>query len=181
MVPAPAMGPAGPGNRIRSGHGLGIVRAALEGELAFGDVVVIAAQARTDFAMIGEILGGHLRSKGCAGLVVDGAVRDIDQLGSWSDFPVFARAVNPLGPTSAAGGVLNGPIEAGGCNISPGDLILGDADGLIALNPALARAHLAGARAKLELEQRWISQLAAGQSAKDVFGLQRAPQVSESL
>ena len=136
-----------------------------------GDVVVIAAQARTDFAMIGEILGGHLRSKGCAGLVVDGAVRDIDQLGSWSDFPVFARAVNPLGPTSAAGGVLNGPIEAGGCNISPGDLILGDADGLIALNPALARARLAGARAKLELEQRWISQLAAGQSAKDVFGL----------
>ena len=136
-----------------------------------GDVVVIAAQARTDFAMIGEILGGHLRSRGCAGLVVDGAVRDIDQLGSWSDFPVFARAVNPLGPTSAAGGVLNGPVEVGGCSISPGDLILGDADGLIALNPALARAHLAGARAKLDLEQRWISQLAAGQSAKDVLGL----------
>ena len=53
----------------------------------------------------------------------------------------------------------------------PGDLILGDADGLIALNPALARAHLAGASTKLDLEQRWISQLAAGQSAKDVFGL----------
>ena len=76
--------------------------------------------------------------------MVDGAVRDIDQLGSWSDFPVFARAVNPLGPTSAAGGVLNGPVEVGGCSISPGDLILGDADGLIALNPALARAFGGG-------------------------------------
>lgn len=136
-----------------------------------GDVVVVAAQARTDFAMIGEILGGHLRAKGCAGLVVDGAVRDIDQLGSWPDFPVFARGINPRGPTSAAGGALFGGIDVGGCPVNAGDLILGDADGLIVLDADLARAHLDAAKAKIGLEQRWIAALASGKAAGDVFGL----------
>lgn len=140
-------------------------------EVAAGQVVVIAAGGVLSHAMIGEILGGHLRAKGCAGLVVDGAVRDISDLGTWPDFPVFARSINPLGPTSARSGTINAPVEIGGCLVEPGDLIIGDRDGLVALPPALAQARLNVARAKLELEQQWIERLSAGTSAVEIFGL----------
>lgn len=136
-----------------------------------GDVVMIAAAGRTDYAMIGEILGGRLRDKGCAGLVVDGAVRDIRDLGSWADFPVYARAINPLGPTSAAEGSLQQPVRLGGIDVTPGNLILGDADGLVALRPDQARHRLPEALAKLEREGEWIAGLAAGKAASEVFGL----------
>ena len=63
-----------------------------------GDVLVIAAGGRADTAMIGDILGGHLRAKGGAGLICDGAVRDTDWLAAWDDVPVYARHVNPRGP-----------------------------------------------------------------------------------
>lgn len=136
-----------------------------------GDVLVIAAGGRIDFAMIGDILGGHLRNIGCAGLIVDGAVRDIDTLGSWTDFPVFARAINPRGPTSAAEGEINGIVNIAGCSITPGDLIIGDRDGIIALPPALVNSRLKDAKAKLEAEETWIKGLKSGKTAGDVFGL----------
>ncbi|WP_434054395.1 MAG: dimethylmenaquinone methyltransferase [Roseibium sp.] len=136
-----------------------------------GDVVVIAAGGRADNAMIGEILGGDLREKGCAGIIVDGAVRDIDVLGNWPDFPVFSRSVTPRGPVGAAKGEINGSVSFGGCTISPGDLVMGDRDGLIAVPPDLARARLDDARAKLALEGDWIEGLRSGKPATDVFGL----------
>ncbi len=136
-----------------------------------GDVLVIAAGGKTDFAMIGDILGGHLRNIGCAGLVVDGAVRDIDSLGSWVDFPVFSRAVNPRGPTSAADGEINRTVVVGGCTVAPGDLIIGDRDGVVALPPDLVRARIGDAKAKLKAEETWIEGLKSGKTAAEVFGL----------
>ena len=136
-----------------------------------GQVVVIDASAQTSHAVIGEILGGHLRAKGCAGLVVHGAVRDISDLGSWADFPVFALSVNPLGPTSANDGSINASVTVGGVDIKPGDLVLGDRDGLAALSPQMAVQRLRDAQAKLALEAEWIDGLASGKSAREVFGL----------
>jgi len=136
-----------------------------------GDVVVIAAGGQTDNAMIGEILGGHLREKSCAGIVVDGAVRDIDVLGNWPDFPVFSRSITPRGPVGAERGAINGSVSFGGCTINPGDLVMGDRDGLIALPPELARTRLDDARAKLALEDNWIKGLRSGTPATEVFGL----------
>lgn len=136
-----------------------------------GDVVVIAAGGQIENAMIGEILGGHLREKGCAGVVVDGAVRDIDVLGNWPDFPVFSRSITPRGPVGAGKGEINGAVSFGGCMINPGDLVMGDRDGLIALPPELARARLDDARAKLVLESDWIKGLRSGRPATEVFGL----------
>jgi regulator of RNase E activity RraA len=121
--------------------------------------------------MIGDILGGHLRSIGCAGLVVDGAVRDIDTLGSWADFPVFARAVNPRGPTGASDGAINGKVTVGGCLVSQGDLIIGDRDGVVALSPDVARSRIGDAKAKLKNEETWTLGLKAGKTAAEVFGL----------
>jgi 4-hydroxy-4-methyl-2-oxoglutarate aldolase len=134
-------------------------------------VLVIDAAGHRDAAMIGDILSGHLRNKGIAGVVCDGAVRDMGTLGSWDDFPVFSRWITPRGPTGADRGAVNLPVVIGGCLVSPGDLVIGDDDGLVALSPLIVRTRIADAEAKLARETDWISALAAGKSAAEVFGL----------
>ena len=136
-----------------------------------GDVLVIAAAGAREFAMIGEILCGHLRRRGGVGVVVDGAVRDVATLAGFSDFAVFARHITPLGPTAFERGAVNVPVIVGGALVTPGDLILGDDDGLVALSPASARSRLAAARARVAREAEWIAALEAGRSVADVFGL----------
>ena len=139
-----------------------------------GQVLVIDAGGYRDAAMIGDILSGHLRAKGCAGLVCDGAVRDVGTLGSWTDFPVFTRWINPRGPSGADRGAVNLPVTIGGVSVTPGDLMIGDDDGLVALSPQNARALIAEAEVKLAREAVWIEGLAAGKSAAEVFGLKPA-------
>ncbi|MBC7479346.1 MAG: dimethylmenaquinone methyltransferase [Pseudorhodobacter sp.] len=136
-----------------------------------GQVLVIDAGGHRDNAMIGDILSGALRDKGVAGLVCDGAVRDVGIVGNWTDFPVFSRWINPRGPSGAQRGAINLAVVIGGCVVAPGDLIIGDDDGLVALSPANVRTAIAAAEAKLERETVWISALAAGKSVAEVFGL----------
>lgn len=100
-----------------------------------GQVLVIDAGGYREAAMIGDILSGHLRRKGAAGVVCDGAVRDVRTLGGWDDFPVFARWINPRGPTGADRGAVNLRVTIGGASVAPGDLVIGDDDGLVSLSP----------------------------------------------
>lgn len=139
-----------------------------------GQVLVIDAGGHRDTAMIGDILSGHLRNKGVAGLICDGAIRDTGTLGGWDDFPVFSRWITPRGPIGADHGSVNLPVVIGGCLVSPGDLVIGDDDGLVSLSPEVARTFIADAEAKLNREARWISALASGKSAVEVFGLVEA-------
>lgn len=141
-----------------------------------GQVLVIDAAGHRDTAMIGDILSGHLRNKGIAGLVCDGAVRDTGTLAGWDDFPVFSRWITPRGPTGADRGAVNLPVVIGGCLVSPGDLVIGDDDGLVSLSPRIVRTRIADAKAKLARESDWISVLASGKSAVEVFGLAPAVQ-----
>jgi regulator of RNase E activity RraA len=136
-----------------------------------GDVLVIAASGHRDTAMIGEILGGHLRSLGCRGIVCDGAVRDVKELSSWDDFSVFTRYVNPRGPTAVSLGTVNGEVMIGNMQVAAGDLVLGDDDGVAILSPALARSTIAAAEAKMAKEREWIEGLASSKTAVEVFGL----------
>lgn len=140
-------------------------------QIQAGEVLVIAAGGALDVAVVGEILGGHLREIGCAGIVVDGVVRDIETLGSFPDFPVYARGVNPRGPSSASEGEINAQVTLGGCLVTPGDLILGDRDGLAVLPADLARSRLAEAQEKIVQEQRWIADLKDRKPVTEVFGL----------
>ncbi|MFX6819212.1 RraA family protein, partial [Acinetobacter baumannii] len=94
---------------------------------------------------------GHLRRRGAAGLVCDGAVRDAGTLARWDDFAVFTRVITPRGPVAGGKGAVNVAVVVGGCLVSPGDLIIGDDDGLVALTPALQRERIVAAEAKLAL------------------------------
>ncbi|MDM7930944.1 RraA family protein [Tabrizicola sp.] len=136
-----------------------------------GQVLVIDAGGYRDAAMIGDILSGHLRARGVAGVVCDGAVRDTGTLGGWDDFAVYSRWINPRGPSGAERGAVNLPVEIGGASIAPGDLIIGDDDGLVSLTPQNVRALIADAEAKLVLESDWTHAFAAGKTAVEVFGL----------
>lgn len=142
-----------------------------------GQVLVIDAGGYRDAAMIGDILSGHLRAKGVAGLICDGAVRDVGTLGSWTDFPVYSRWINPRGPSGAEKGAINLPVTIGGATVAPGDLMIGDDDGLVVLSPENARNLIAEAQAKLTREAAWIKGLAAGTLTEQVFGLAPAVKV----
>lgn len=135
------------------------------------EVLMIAAAGHRDAAMISDILSGHLRNKGIAGVVCDGAVRDTGTLGGWDDLAVFSGWITPRGPTGADRGAVNLPVVIGGRRVSPGDLLIGDGDGLVSLMPLFVRTRIADAEAKLARETGWIEALAAGRSAADVFGL----------
>jgi regulator of RNase E activity RraA len=139
--------------------------------LGKGDVLAIDAQGNRDHAMIGGILGGHLRRRGAAGVVCDGAVRDVMELGVWDDFAVFSRSVTPRGPTAWEKGEVNGPVTIGGRTVNSGDLLVGDDDGLVALSSDEAAALIDKAEQKLALEAQWIEALASGRSVAEVFGL----------
>lgn len=96
-----------------------------------GDVIVANAHGVTARAILGGAVGMHMVHHGVAGLVVDGAVRDIREFRALG-FPVMARAVTPRSGTSAGGyGEVNVPIACGGVVVHPGDLVIGDEEGLV--------------------------------------------------
>lgn len=136
-----------------------------------GDVLVIAAQGHRDHAMIGEILGGHLRRLGAAGIVCDGAVRDVAELAGWKDLSVYSRSITPRGPMGAAEGAYNVPVSIGDSLIHPGDLVIGDDDGLCILTPNQAQDFIGAAEAKLALEEVWQKKLSQGLNIAQTFGL----------
>ena len=142
-----------------------------------GDVLVIAAAGNSEFAMIGEILGAQVRRRGGVGVVCDGAVRDVATLAAWPDFSVFARFVTPRGPTSMERGSVNLPVVVGGRLVTPGDLVIGDDDGLVALSPSAVRSRIMDAKQKQAREAAWIEDLANGRSVIEMLGLGPAKSV----
>ena len=135
-----------------------------------GDVLVIAADGFKTNAMIGDILGGHLRNKGAVGCVCDGAVRDTATLAGWYDFPVYCNAITPRGPVGAECGAVNDTISIAGCEVRPGELIIGDSDGLVVLSEDELRIHIDAAEARLDQEATWARRLASGETVRTVFG-----------
>jgi 4-hydroxy-4-methyl-2-oxoglutarate aldolase len=136
------------------------------------DVLVITTNANTSHAMIGGILGGYLHRKGAAGIVCDGAIRDVAELAAMENFSVYTRTITPLGPTGVSGGGVNIDVTIGNATIHPGDLIIGDDDGLVRLSPSLAASLIDAAETKLAKEDEWIASLKSGKSIAQVFNLQ---------
>ena len=104
------------------------------------DVIVVSNEGDRSRALMGEIMVAYAHcTRKIAGIVLDGPIRDIDAL-SVLDFPIFATGANPAGPFKEGPGEVNTPVAVGGVAVSPGDLIVGDADGVIVipLNDAAA-------------------------------------------
>lgn len=98
-----------------------------------GDVLVVRAGGEGGLAaVVGEIMTRWAMARGLAGFVIDGCIRDVDFI-SDLEWPVYARALNPRGPTRVGPGVLNETVTAGGMTVRPGDVLCGDQDGLVCI------------------------------------------------
>lgn len=139
-----------------------------------GDVVVLDAGGCVQTAYVGELLCGAARRKKLAGLIVNGAVRDIDTLASWDDFPVYCLGTTGKGPLSKERGSVNGPIVFGGVPVGPGDIVLGDNDGLVMVPAGDAPALLSTMQERVRMEAAWAAELATGRSLVDVFSVPEA-------
>ena len=126
-----------------------------------GDVIVVDAGGALDHAMIGELMAGWARKRGVAGFVIDGAIRDSQQL-SEGDFPVYAAGVTHRGPYKDGPGELNVVVSIAGMVVHPGDLIAGDPDGVVAIRPADAEQVIAASEAQNRKEQATLAAIEAG-------------------
>jgi regulator of RNase E activity RraA len=138
-----------------------------------GAVVVIDAGGYLRNAVWGSILHRAAEIVGISGVVVDGCVRDVSEVRS-STLPCFARGVVPAGPHKGWGGEINGPIQAGGCTVFPGDLVIGDADGVVVVPSAMAGKLLAKCRERIEAERQILRRLEHGEKTIDIMGLNKA-------
>jgi regulator of RNase E activity RraA len=103
-----------------------------------GDVIVIDAGGSRMNAVLGDLISTKARHRGAQAFVVDGLVRDLPSIQELGDFPVFARGTTPIGPLHRGPGEINYPIACGGVVINPGDLIVGDAAGLVVVPAGIA-------------------------------------------
>lgn len=120
-----------------------------------GDVIVIDAGGFTERAIFGELMATYCKVRGIRGIVCDGAIRDAEGLAAMEDFPVYAKAVTPNGPYKNGPGQINVPVVIGGKVVHPGDIVVGDSDGVLFIRPEnarqLAEATLAVGRKEAEI------------------------------
>lgn len=155
---APSMRFAGPALtvEVRPGDNL-MIHAALA--LARpGDVIVVDGKGDLSAALMGEIMSQQAVALGVAAVVIDGAVRDSEAIRELG-FPMFAAGLNPNGPTKSVAGRLNHPISIGGVSVRPGDLVVGDADGVTVIEREKAAAMLPLAADKVAAETKRIADI----------------------
>ncbi len=119
-----------------------------------GDIVVIDAGGHTQRAIFGALMINYLRVRGIAGVIVDGAVRDVEELREMDDISIYARAITPNGPYKNGPGELCATVSFGGKPVRPGDIIVGDADGIIVIPPEQAKEIHAQTLAVMDKEAK---------------------------
>jgi regulator of RNase E activity RraA len=124
-----------------------------------GDVLVVDGAGDLNQALVGEIMMSRARAIGVAGFVIDGAIRDV---AAFTDFPCFARGVTHRGPYKSGHGEINVPVAIDGMVVMPGDVILGDEDGVIAFAPGVATELLKAVRQQAAREAGMLKEIAEG-------------------
>jgi regulator of RNase E activity RraA len=130
-----------------------------------GDVLVIDGKGDTSCALMGALMINACKVLQLGGIVMDGAIRDTDELRELG-FPVFAVGANPNGPTKFIPGRINWPVSAGGVCVAPGDLVVGDADGVVVVEREKAASLLPLAAKKVADEAKRMDDIKAKRALK---------------
>jgi 4-hydroxy-4-methyl-2-oxoglutarate aldolase len=135
-----------------------------------GDILVVDAGRYTDAALWGELMSLNAQARELGGLIIDGSIRDrraLEEIG----FPVFARDCVPNGTFKSNLGELNVPVACGGLSVAPGDIVLGDADGVSVVPQEETDDVLERAQKQVEKEAALRRQIKAGHTLFDLLGL----------
>ena len=162
---SPSMRMAGPAFTIEVRPGDNLMIHAAISMAQPGDILVVDGKGDRTCALMGSIMINACKKMNFGGVVIDAAVRDIEELRELG-FPVYAVGTNPNGPTKFVPGRINWPISCGGISINPGDLIVGDADGVVVVEREKAGSLLAAAAKKVAEERARIADIVAGKNLR---------------
>ncbi|MBL8170571.1 MAG: 4-carboxy-4-hydroxy-2-oxoadipate aldolase/oxaloacetate decarboxylase [Acidobacteria bacterium] len=135
-----------------------------------GDVLVVTTTSESTDGMFGELLATSCQAHGIRGLVIDAGVRDVTDLTAL-EFPVWAKAISAQGTVKATPGSVNVEVVCAGAIIRPGDVIVGDQDGVVVVKRETAAEVAIRGQQRIEKEQKSRERLKAGELGVDFYGL----------
>ena len=135
-----------------------------------GDVLVVTTTSESTDGMFGELLATSCQAQGIRGLVIDAGVRDVTDLTAL-EFPVWAKAISAQGTVKATPGSVNVEVVCAGAIIRPGDVIVGDQDGVVVVKRETAAEVAILGQQRIEKEQKSRERLKAGELGVDFYGL----------
>lgn len=165
---APSMRFAGPALTVEVRPGDNLMIHAAMAIAKPGDVIVVDGKGDLNSALMGEIMCQQCAAIGVVGIVIDGAVRDSEAIRELG-LPMYAAGLNPNGPTKNVPGRLNHPISIGGVTVRPGDLVVGDADGVTVIEREKAAAMLPLAAEKVAAETKRIADIKSRKSLRPAW------------
>ncbi|RYJ20319.1 demethylmenaquinone methyltransferase [Streptomyces sp. L-9-10] len=136
-----------------------------------GDVVVVSAGAYEEAGSFGDVLANACQAKGLGGLVTDTGVRDTEDLRALG-FPVFSRAVSIKGTVKETVGPMCEPVIIGGVLVRPGDVVRGDADGVVVVRREDVTEAATASQRRVDAEEGYIAAYRAGRTVVDMCGLE---------
>jgi 4-hydroxy-4-methyl-2-oxoglutarate aldolase len=163
---------AGPARTARCGEADNLMVHAAVAHARPGDVLVLTLPGPAPVTLVGDLLATQAKLRGVAALLVDAAVRDLDDLRELG-LPIWARYVRVRGPDKTAVGTLDEPVEVGGATIRPGDVVVLDSDGAVVVERERVEAVLEAARARAAYEREKRAKLQAGELSYDLDGLRQ--------
>jgi 4-hydroxy-4-methyl-2-oxoglutarate aldolase len=142
-----------------------------------GDVLCVVGAG--EWAYFGELAGAEALRRGLAGVVVDGLVRDLDGLEALG-LGLFGRGTTPVGGSPRGKGEVGAVVRLGGCDVEPGDWVVGDADGVVVVEAGRVDEALEAAEAAVASEREMLTRIAAGESLFEL-GFRGGPPLDELL
>ena len=161
---------AGPARTVRCGQDDNLMVHAAVAEAEPGEVLVLTMPEPAPVALVGELLATQAKGRGVAAILVDAAVRDVEELREVG-LPIWARYVRVSGAEKTVPGTIGEPVTVGGATIRNGDVVVLDADGAVVVERARAEEVLGAARVRAEREREKRAKLEAGELSYDLDGL----------
>ena len=137
-----------------------------------GDVLIFDCRGYSDAGHFGDIMALACKMQGIAGVVIDGSCRDAQDIVELG-LPVFVRGMNPSGTVKASLGEVNVPVRCGGVQVNPGDIVLGDCDGVVVVPQEKEDEVFYAAQAKFEKEEHLVELLKAGKTTLEIYGFDK--------